>query len=192
MTIVIDLDGVVYDTIRTIVNLYNYDHLYYKDFEPVLASNVKTWDFDELNLEPREYIDKYFNMPRFFAEVKLMIGAKWIIDKLHYMGFKIVFCSSGSFPNLQLKREWINKHFEYADFIPVDLERFKDKASVNMRNCWFIDDVSKNLETSNAKHKICFGEVYPWNEDWKGIRCKNWIEIYQYIRKEVDNIEGTI
>ena len=189
--IIIDLDGVVYDTIQTIVNLYNEDHLMYKDFKVVLPSQIKTWDFNELTLESPEYIDKYFNQPRFFSNLVLMNGAKWIINKLGNEGYKIIFCSSGSFPNLSLKRRWINKYFPQAEFIPVELPTYPDKSHIDMSNCIFIDDVSKNLTTSNADIKICFGDMYSWNEDWNGKRCKDWIEVYQYI-KELRQHEGTI
>jgi 5'(3')-deoxyribonucleotidase len=182
--IIIDLDGVVFDTIFTIVDLYNEDHIYYKDFQVVTPDKVKTWDFDELTLEPREYIDKYFNQPRFFTNVKLMTCSKWIINKLHDVyNYRIIFCSSGSYPNLQLKRDWININFPFAEFIPVEMPTYEDKSHVPMQDSIFIDDVSKNLITSNADIKICFGEDFSWNEGWDGIRCRNWIEVYEYIKK---------
>lgn len=180
----IDLDGVVFDTIQTIVNLYNTDHIMYKDFQVIHPSEIKTWDFDELVLESRDYIDKYFNMPRFFTNVTLMMGSKWIINKLHNIHkYEIIFCSSGSYPNLQLKRRWIDKNFGFADFIPVEMPTYLDKSNVDMSGGIFIDDLSQNLMTSNADIKICFGDVYSWNEDWGGIRCNNWIEIYDYIKR---------
>lgn len=180
----IDLDGVVFDTIQTIVNLYNTDHIMYKDFQVIHPSEIKTWDFNELTLESRDYIDKYFNMPRFFTNVTLMVGSKWIINKLHNIHkYEIIFCSSGSYPNLQLKRRWIDKNFGFADFIPVEMPTYLDKSNVDMSGGIFIDDLSQNLMTSNADIKICFGDVYSWNEDWDGIRCNNWIEIYDYIKR---------
>lgn len=183
--IFIDLDGVVFDTIAKIVDLYNTDYVYYKDFKVVLPSDIKTWDFNELTLETKENIDKYFNQPRFFMDLPLMKSAKWIINKLHNnLGFKIIFCSSGSYPNLQLKKIWIEKYFSYADFIPVEMSMYADKSHIDMADSYLIDDCSKNLYTSNAKNKICFGDIYPWNEDWNGIRVNNWVELFGYIRKE--------
>ncbi len=189
LAIIIDLDGVVYDTISRVVEMYNYDHVMYKDFVPVHAEDVKTWEFKELFLEPPEVIDKYFNTPRFFEDLPLMKSAEWIIGKLAE-NHKIVFCSSGSYPNLQLKRRWLAKHYPNADFIPVELPTYKDKSSVDMSGIEsvFIDDCSNNLKTSNAAHKICFGEVYDWNKDWNGIRCKDWEAVYQYV-KELENDE---
>ena len=186
MKIFIDLDGVVFDTIRKIVEIYNEDHVMCKDFKIVLPSEIKTWDFDELVLEPREYIDKYFDQPRFFEKLPLMSGSEWIINKLYYNhDFEIIFCSSGSYSNLQLKRKWLDKHFSYAHFIPVEMPTYKDKSHVQMQNAYFIDDVSKNLITSNAEVKICFGDTYSWNEDWQGVRCRNWVEIYKYITERI-------
>lgn len=186
-TIIIDLDGVVFDTITQITNLYNYDHVMYKEFTPVHAEDVKTWEFKELFLETPDVIDKYFNTPRFFENLPLMKSAEWIISKLAEE-YKIVFCSSGSYPNLQLKRRWLSKHYPSADFIPVELPTYKDKSGVDMSNAIFVDDCAHNLETSNAEHKICFGEVYDWNKDWNGIRCKDWEAVYQYV-KELENDE---
>lgn len=183
--IFIDLDGVVFDTIAKIVDLYNTDHVYYKDFKIISPSDIKTWDFDELTLEPKENIDKYFSQPRFFKDLPLMKSAKWIINKLHdNLGYKIIFCSSGSYSNLQLKRIWVQKYFNYADFIPVEMPTYEDKSHVDMsgEGTVFIDDCSKNLITSNAETKICFGETYPWNEDWNGIRCRDWTEIYKLFK----------
>lgn len=186
-TAYIDMDGCVFDTISTIVGLYNEDHLYYKDFKTINASDVKTWDFLELDLEPPEFIDRYFNMPRFFKEdnLKLINCAKWIINRLHYFdGYEIIFCSAGSYSNLSLKRKWIQKHFEYAGFVPVDLSIYKDKSHIKMDDCFFIDDVAANLETSSAEVPICFGKKYPWNENYGGIRCETWVEVYEFIKKE--------
>lgn len=182
MRIFIDLDGVVFDTIHTIVDLYNIDHLYYKNFEPVLPSSVRSWTFDELELEDWEYVNKYFNQPRFFTQLTLINSAKWIINKLHDAGFIITFCSIGTYPNLQLKRQWIQKHFKFAEFIPVDYEMYEDKSHINMSGAILIDDSSINLTTSNADLKICFGEEYPWNEDWKGVRSETWEDVYSLIK----------
>lgn len=180
--IVIDLDGVVFDTIRQIVDMYNIDHIMYKDFEVVMPEDIKTWEFKELNLEPPQVIDSYFNTPRFFQDIPLMKSSKWIIGLLS-KEYKIIFCSSGSYPNLQLKRRWLNVHFPYAEFIPVEMPTYKDKSSVDMKDGVFIDDCTHNLITSNADVKICYGKVYEWNKDWDGIRCERWEEIYQIIKE---------
>lgn len=184
-SLIIDLDGVVFDTIRQIVKIYNTDHIMYKDFRIIRPEEIKTWEFTELHLESPEVIDSYFSAPRFFEDLPLIKSSKWII-KLLSKDYKIIFCSSGSYSNLQLKRRWLGIHFPYAEFIPVEMPTYQDKSNVDMSNAIFIDDVSRNLQTSNADIKICFGEVYEWNKDWDGIRCKEWEEVYQKV-KELEN-----
>ena len=46
----------------------------------------------------------------------------------------------------------------------------------------FIDDSSHNLVTSNALVNVCFGDVYSWNEDWTGFRCKNWNDVKSFLK----------
>ena len=184
-TIFCDLDGVVFDTIKTITEMYNREFFFYKGFKKVYPSEVNTWEFSELSLATPEYIDMYFNNPLFFERLELIPSAKWIINKLHDIdGYRIIFCSAGSYPNLQLKRIWVKKYFPYAEFIPVELPTFADKSMVKMDDAFFIDDVAANLETCSAEVPICFGKKYPWNEDYKGIRCETWVDVYKLIKKE--------
>ena len=181
-TIYIDIDGTVIDTISIICNLYNYDYIFYPGFEPVEPETIRTWDFDELSLTDREHVNRYFCTPRFFENIKFMQSAKWIIGLLS-KEYKIVFCSSGRHPNLEMKKLWVKRHFPYAEFIPVELPTYPDKSHVNMAGGIFIDDDAKNLITSSAEVKICFGKEYPWNENWNGVRCADWSHVYKYIKQ---------
>jgi len=52
-----------------------------------------------------------------------------------------------------------------------------DKSIVDMKNAIFIDDVLSNLESSNAKYKIVFGDEYEWNITNKHGRCFNWTDV---------------
>ena len=185
--IAIDLDGVTFDTISKICELYNEDFQYFTDFVPVNPDEIKTWEFNELSCATPEQIDLYFTQPRFFDGLKLMPCAKWIIGKLSDK-YEIDFVSSGRMPNLRLKELWKNENFPYARFIGVNLDNHKDKSHIDLRDAIFIDDVSQNLKTSNATIKICYGDVYPWNEDWQGLRAETWSEVYMMIRKVVKGL----
>lgn len=184
-TIFIDLDGVVFDTIKTITEMYNTEFSFYRGFKRIEPSEVNTWEFTELTLASPEHIDSYFNNPLFFERVELIPSAKWIINKLYDVeGYRIIFCSAGSYPNLQLKRIWVKKYFPFAEFIPVEMPTFTDKSAVKMDNSIFLDDSSVNLETCSAEVPICFGAKYPWNENYGGIRCETWAEVYEFIKNE--------
>ena len=185
--IAIDLDGTVFNTIKRICQIYNEDFCLYEGFVPIDWRDIKTWEFKELFLETPENVDKYFCQPRFFDHLEMFSSAKWIIDKLQRK-YPIMFVSSGYAPNLLMKRLWVHSNFPGVEFKGVDLSKHEDKSSVDLEGYIFIDDVSKNLETSNASLKICYGGVYPWNEDWKGVRCEEWVEIYGEVMKYENKI----
>lgn len=179
--IIIDLDGTTFQTIRTIVNLYNDDFKYYSKFKPVDWHNVKTWDFEELELASMDYINHYFNQPRFFREVVFMDDAIEVIERLHQRGYEIIFCSMCYSPNGRGKELFLKGIFPYAKFINVNIKEYPDKSHIDMTNAIFIDDDGNNLETSNAAIKVCFGEILPWNENYDGDRCYSWLDFEQYV-----------
>ena len=136
-----------------------------------------------------------------------MKHADTILWLLSYQ-FDFVIVSHGNAPNLKLKNEWINKKIKLhindltminqADtrFIGVDFKDYSDKSHVDMSDGIFVDYTYRNLLTSNAKHKIVFGTVFPWNEEnekadkeHKYVRCKNWMELYQEIVR-IANVES--
>ena len=67
------------------------------------------------------------------------------------------------------------------EMIGVNLKKHKDKSHIDMSNGFFLDDSSKNVITSNAKYKAVFGDIYPWNQDWNGLRLLNWTDVLRYL-----------
>ena len=178
--IVIDIDGTLWNLIRCITDLYNDDFQYYSKFQSIDWQDVKTWDFQELELATPEYINIYFNQPRFFKTVQLMPYAQEVIDRLSER-YEIIFCSLCYSPNGRGKEAYIKKYFPYAKFINVSMKEYKDKSHIDMHRAVFLDDDVKNLNTCNADIKICYGDIYPWNEEWDGDRCYNWLDFEQLI-----------
>ena len=183
--IFLDYDGCIVNTIKCICSLYNEDSQYYKNFIPINWWEVNTWDFAECNCATPEYINTYFNQQRFFDRIEYMDWAEKILDILKE-DFEITIVSSGYSPNLIAKEKWVKEHLAYCNFIGVNLKEYKDKSHIDMSDDIFIDDSVNNLETSNAAIKICFGDEYPWNEKWDGIRCANWHEVENYIERMVN------
>lgn len=178
-----DLDGVVFNTISTIVNMYNDDYKAYPEFKQINPVDIHTWDFKECKCTTSNIIDFYFCTPRFFDNLILMKHADTILLLSSYI-FEIILVSLGDVPNLKLKEKWISKHIPYAKFIGVDSNKYDDKSHIDMTDGIFIDDSTKNLRTSNAKYKILFGEYYPWNQDDNGfVRCLDWIDTYREITR---------
>lgn len=176
----IDLDCVIFDTIQTIVNLYNDDYSNYDGFEWINYKDVRSWDFKECSCASAEMIDMYFLQKRFFDNLFYIDGAIETLNKLKNK-YLICFVSSGRKPNLLQKEIWKNRNFPYCKFIGVDLDIYKDKSHVDMSDGIFIDDLSLNLKTSNAYLKILFGQSFDWNAEWNGIRCQTWDEVLDVI-----------
>lgn len=175
----IDLDNVVFNTTKCIVDLYDEDFCYYSDYKKIPWENIRSWNFNELSAAKTEQINSYFNQSRFFNNVEFIDDAYSIIAKLA-ISYDIYFVSHGYSPNLRLKEKFIKQKFPFAKFIGVNLKEYKDKSCVDMSGGIFIDDAINNLEGSNADFKICFGN-YSWNEEWDGIRCESWNKVNMVI-----------
>jgi len=37
--------------------------------------------------------------------------------------------------------------------------------------------IEETAKIINAKNKILFGQIYPWNKGWNGDHCLNWSEV---------------
>lgn len=173
-------DNTLVESTKRIVELYNEDFRYYKKFHYVNWWEVNTWDFKECNCASTEYINTYFNQPRFFDKLEMMPWVEFVINDLKEF-YNITFVSLGYSPNLKLKSQWIEKKFPDIPYIMVNMKKHKDKSGIDMTDGIFIDDSYNNLITSNATEKICFGDVYSWNEKWDGKRLANWMDIKKYL-----------
>lgn len=183
-TLYVDYDCVIVNTIKRIVDLYNDDHGYTKDFIPVDWTTVDTWKFEELYLEPYAIIDRYFSQPRFFRDLEWMDNAEEVLQRLSEK-YEIKVVSIGTRENLVGKQLWLLKNMPYARFIPVLFgEGETNKSEVDMSDGILFDDRIANLINSNAKIKVCFGDIYSWNKNWDGIRCANWHDVEKFLREE--------
>lgn len=179
-TVYLDFDGVICDTIRAIVDLYNEDFQYYKKFKKINDYDINTWDFKECTCGSSEYINTYFNQPRFFRTLRFMPWAYEVIEELR-KEYNIKIVSHGYSPNLLQKEKWVNDCLPGIEFIGVNWKTHSDKSHIDMSDGIFFDDSAKNLITSNAKETICFGDIYSWNDWWEGKRINNWIDVHEYL-----------
>lgn len=186
MMIYIDLDNTVFDTIRTIVTMYNADYKYAKGYKYIVPDYVKSYEFVELECATLPDIIKYFDTYRFFTLVQCLPGFVSEIRDLYFnYGCEITFISRGTSMNLQGKSDWVDE-FEMAykipcHFIGVDVSN-ENKSSVDMYMSILIDDEVQNLNTSTASYNICFGD-YEWNKHYDGIKCTNWNQVGYTIRE---------
>lgn len=178
--VLIDCDGCITDTVKAVVSLYNEDFKAYDKFTYINWWEINTWDFKECSCAAPGFIDTYFNQQRFFDKLEFMPLAKETIMEIQEF-YKVKIVSHGFSPNLRLKEVWVEENLPGVEFIGVNLKKCKDKSCIDMEDCFFMDDNSKNLFTCNAKDKACFGDIYSWNSDWNGKRLLNWTDVRNYL-----------
>lgn len=166
--------------------MYNEDYRYYPNYHYIHWTDINTWDFKECNCAKTKHVKRYFTQTRFFEKVEFMDNAKEVLFRLKDK-YEIVIVSMGIQPNLFGKEIWIKDNLPFAKFIGIDMKKYKDKSCINMSNGILIDDEQRYLDNSNADVKICFGEKYEWNEDWKNKRCFNWTELENYLMNRKDS-----
>lgn len=179
----IDLDGTTFNTIKRIVELYDLEFRNCDNYTRVHWTEINSWEFTELNCTSRERINDYFDDERFFSKLDFMDNAYFIIRALSKQ-FKIIMVSMGTDINLQLKEKWVKENLPFAEFIGCNFKDYEDKSHIDMSGGILIDDSFNNLQTSNADIKICFGDIYKWNENNTYKRCYNWFDVATYINFE--------
>ena len=143
---------------------------------------MQTYDCKECNLLTKERLREYFDRSDFYGLTDVDIIFRDVLALIIKKGWKPVFVTVGSIPNIAAKKAWlkddiIDNHYDATFIGLVDV---KDKSSVDMSDGIMIDDHPDMLNSSNAAVKICFGE-YGWNKDWEGLRAKNWKEAYKIL-----------
>lgn len=83
----VDFDGTLVDTNAAITDLYNEDFKFYKNYYPVKAEDIDTYDFEECTCANKDYINTYFNLPRFLKSSNLCHGQRLLC--INYLNFII-------------------------------------------------------------------------------------------------------
>lgn len=177
----LDFDGTIADSIKTYCNVYNALYTQKSGFKEADYNKVNRYDLkDECHLVNHQ--EEIFSNEEFFKHLELMPDAKEVIERLASK-YEIIICSLGTLDNISYKSRWIKDNLPFIQHVilisnVVGAGGIKtDKSTINMKDSIFIDDHADNLFSTNAKHKICFGKEYSWNESWTGERCFNWREV---------------
>lgn len=177
-----DFDGVIVNSRKAYCDVYSQLYSDCQNYKHPNWRNVEEWDLTKLC--PLSAND-LFGHDLFFYDLEFIGGAKTHLKSLASQ-FDITICTIGTYDNISRKSNWIQHRLPFLTssiFINPNHDYRAGKSVIDMKDSIFVDDVSLNLEGSNAKVKICFGDVFSWNEDWKGTRCYTWAELYKELMK---------
>ncbi len=183
MNIFIDIDGVLWNTAKIIVELYNKKYKHEGNW-----LEAKEWNFSPAIPygTPTKVIDDLFASKDIYKGDYTVEGAVEYIKKLNDEFINVYFCTVGKNINNSEKLKMLKRIIPQVKVITISFpeEVVADKSMINMEGAVFIDDHSKNLLSTNAKYKILF-EPYGdknWNIGWDGIRLKSWVEVYNFVK----------
>ncbi len=180
----VDYDGVIYDTITALAELYNEDFKYYEDFQPASVSNLHKYDMSDMcPLATHEQIIHYFSTAHLYNNYHARLLNSNIVNALTKMGYTLTCVTIGTIANLRIKQQWLNQ-LSLQNLVGFN-ENTEDKSEFDMSDGILIDDSWKNLVTSNAKYKIHFGTTKDWDKEFEAmaitddyIQCDDWAEIF--------------
>lgn len=100
----IDLDNTVFDTLDTIIYLYNEEFKYHEGFKEIEHGDVQTYDCKECNLLTKEHLKEYFDRSDFYKKYTDVDTVFWkVLDLIDEKGWRLVFVTIGSVPNIAAK-----------------------------------------------------------------------------------------
>lgn len=176
--LIFDFDGTIVDTIEAFCKTYN--QIFYNEEGFVAANPTQINDYSFRDQCPLiSDIQEVFRSQKFFDNLQPMRGALRVLKQLS-KEFPIMICTKGHNLNISLKSKYINDHLGFVQ--NVIYTNTEDKRIINMTNCVFFDDYIDNLTTSYATLPIAYGERFPWNEKWTGLRVPNWAVIRPFIK----------
>ncbi|OHD22842.1 MAG: hypothetical protein A2Y34_04440 [Spirochaetes bacterium GWC1_27_15] len=181
--IYLDMDNTLTNSTKGFCEAYNIIYRYHKGFKSAQWELVNTWNFENQcpNLTSHSDVLEIFESPVFFKLLKLINSNTYEVVRELNNKYQIIIASIGTPKNLSLKSLYLKETLPFIkDYILINNEGCKmDKAIIQMNypDSIFIDDVTTNLDSSNAQNKFIFGLEYPWSETKNYSRLWNWTDV---------------
>lgn len=178
----IDFDSTICNSIKSFCEVYNTLYSDEPNFKPARWMYVEQWNFkDECPILEgnQQKINDIFEHDLFFQYLEFMDDlTERVIQRLCDKYFVIVN-SIGTPLNIAKKAKWLKSKLPCVkDYILIaNLGNYMNKTVINMGNAIQIDDVVSNLNSTNAKNKIIFGDYYSWNLNADYPRAFNWTDV---------------
>lgn len=178
-----DMDNTLTNSTKAFCEAYNYIYRYHKDFIPAQWELVNTWNFENQcpNLNSHSDVLEIFNSPVFFKFLKLINDNTYEVARELNEKYQIIIASIGTPKNLSLKSLYLEDELPFIqDYILLcnnGCKMNKEIIQMNYPDSIFIDDVTTNIESSNAQNKFIFGLEYPWSQTKNFNRLRDWTDI---------------
>ena len=187
MKIGIDIDDTVMNTFDVIEEAARYFDKYF--LENKGYQDITKYDFHERfywTSEEKKAFFNYFRKNKLYLKAKPKGDALYYLEKLYNEGYELYFLTrrkkDEKLDILSItKNDLISKGFKFTDCY-IGLSK-KGEACKNLGIDVFIDDAVIQIEDVN-NYGIKTILVDNWyNKEYKGLRAKNFQEIYNIIRK---------
>lgn len=183
--IYLDIDGVIFDTVQTCLNILNKRYNTYFEKE-----QVKDYGFKDCfpNIDRKE-IDDLFLSEEFFNNLILIKDAIYFLEKYRN---RIVLFTKGEDKNIELKRKYFDL-IGFSDIKIIGIPLNKSKGDYDLSDSLiFCDDVAINLKETNAPMKVLFQEVEEtkWSLGCGVYTISNLKELDAFIEKNLEMLEN--
>lgn len=185
LSIYLDCDDTILDSSVAVIDIINKRFNKNKTIE-----DLHDWNYRSIEKTiAADDVYRIYESDEFWNIVK--IKSEFLnFYQMHKSQFNWVIVSKGTKKNLVKKKAYLEKIFDNFQFIGVELfnpDRQISKSSFDMSGGIQIDDVSNELEDTNAKIKILLtnNRNFYWNKIEPNVEnlyvVKNWEEIFQIL-----------
>jgi len=179
--IFLDFDNTIVNSTKSFCETYSELYQDHPNFILPKWEEVNCWNFENqcTLLKTNEDVEKIFSMELFFIGLEFIDEYTYKILKELNEKYQIIITSIGTYDNITYKSQWVkgNLPFIKDSIFLINNGCKMNKSVVNMQDSIFIDDVTTNLDSSNAVNKYIFGKEYPWSQTNDYHRLWNWTDV---------------
>jgi len=171
----LDLDSTITNSVLAYTKVYNKIYQYYPDFKFADPNKLKQYNLKDICPLVCNPLD-IFDHDLFFKYLEFINDNTYeVLEKLSKK-YQLIVTSIGRPLNLSKKALFLEEKLPFIkDYILISNDGCKaNKSIIDMEDSIFIDDMSSNLFSSNAKIKILYGKRFEWNMDWDKDWVLNW------------------
>lgn len=179
----LDMDGTLTSSCKAFCEAYNIIYKYHKCFTYANWELVREWNMQDqcTCLKSHSDVLEIFESPVFFKMLKFINHNTYEVAKEISKKYQVIIASIGTPKNLSLKSLYLKDNLPFIqDYILLcnnGCKMNKEIIQMNYPDSIFIDDVTTNLDSSNAQNKFIFGLEYPWSETKNYSRLLDWTEV---------------